>query len=70
MLRALICTESRPTENKWSPDPASLAGIVSEGRAIVDLITKLLVKDPAQRLGTQGGMNEILAHPWGDPIFK
>lgn len=29
-----------------------------------DLITKLLEKDPANRLGTNGGIEEILAHPW------
>ena len=29
-----------------------------------DLINKLLTKDPATRLGKQGGLQEILAHPW------
>lgn len=29
-----------------------------------DFISKLLQKDPAQRLGTQGGLQEILEHPW------
>lgn len=29
-----------------------------------DLISKLLVKDPAQRLGTQAGAEEIKTHPW------
>lgn len=29
-----------------------------------DLIRKLLVKNPKQRLGAVGGGDEILAHPW------
>jgi len=29
-----------------------------------DLISKLLEKDPANRLGSKGGLEEILAHPW------
>lgn len=33
-----------------------------------DLIGKLLVKDPAQRLGTQAGAEEIKKHPWFDSI--
>ena len=33
-----------------------------------DLITCLLQKDPANRLGTQGDSKEILSHPWFDDI--
>jgi len=29
-----------------------------------DLLTKLLNKDPAKRLGTFGGAEEIKQHPW------
>ena len=29
-----------------------------------DFILKLLDKDPAARLGSKGGLDEILAHPW------
>lgn len=29
-----------------------------------DFIGKLLIKDPTMRLGTKGGLDEILAHPW------
>ena len=29
-----------------------------------DLISKLLMKDPNERIGRSGGVNEILAHPW------
>lgn len=30
----------------------------------MDLIKKLLEKDRTLRLGSKGGVNEILAHPW------
>ena len=30
----------------------------------MDLIEKLLDKDPAKRLGSSGSSDEILAHPW------
>merc|ERR1711957_644602 len=29
-----------------------------------DLISKLLEKDPTERIGSQGGIEEIIAHPW------
>ena len=29
-----------------------------------DFISKLLEKKPENRLGTQGGLDEVLAHPW------
>ena len=29
-----------------------------------DLVEKLLVKDPSARLGSQGGYEEVLSHPW------
>ena len=31
---------------------------------LVDLIMRLLHKDPKQRLGTNGGYEEVLSHPW------
>jgi serine/threonine protein kinase len=33
-----------------------------------DLMTQLLIKDPAQRLGTKAGAEEIKKHPWFDGI--
>jgi serum/glucocorticoid-regulated kinase 2 len=30
----------------------------------------LLQKDPAKRLGTKGGLKEVLAHPWFDCLDK
>ena len=29
-----------------------------------DIVTKLLIKKPAQRLGSENGAAEILSHPW------
>ena len=29
-----------------------------------DLIEKFLIKEPAERIGTNGGVNEVLSHPW------
>ena len=29
-----------------------------------DFISRLLSKDPSQRLGTKGGIAEVLQHPW------
>ena len=29
-----------------------------------DFVSKLLAKDPASRLGSNGGCDEVLAHPW------
>lgn len=29
-----------------------------------DLLSKLLVKNPKERLGVVGGVNEILSHSW------
>ena len=29
-----------------------------------DFIGKLLIKDPGSRLGTKGGLDEIINHPW------
>jgi serine/threonine protein kinase len=31
---------------------------------IKDLLSKLLEKDPKNRIGTDGGVDEIMAHPW------
>jgi serine/threonine protein kinase len=36
-------------------------GVSPEGR---DLISKLLIKDPTQRLGAQAGADEVRQHPW------
>jgi len=33
-----------------------------------DFITKLLTKDPTQRLGFHGGCDEVLSHPWFSDI--
>ena len=33
-----------------------------------DFISKLLEKNPASRLGTRGGLQEVLAHPWLDAL--
>ena len=33
-----------------------------------DIITKLMVKDPASRLGSQGGAEEVMSHPWFSTI--
>ena len=30
---------------------------------LIDFVTKLLVKDPALRLGTNSGTEELFAHP-------
>lgn len=31
---------------------------------LADLLHKLLAKSPSERIGTKGGANEILSHPW------
>ena len=33
-------------------------------RYVKDLLTKLLKRDPSQRLGTQGGAEEVKSHPF------
>jgi serine/threonine protein kinase len=33
-----------------------------------DLMTQLLIKDPAQRLGTKAGAEEIKKHPWFEGV--
>ena len=35
-----------------------------------DLLEKLLAKDPKDRLGSKGGVKEILAHPWFNDIIE
>ena len=35
-----------------------------------DLIQKLLAHDPADRLGSNGGHEEILSHPWFNGIDR
>lgn len=44
------------------PDPVKHKIPMSE--EVKDLISKLLAKDPKDRIGTEGGVNEILKHPW------
>mmetsp|Transcript_2060 Transcript_2060/g.2319 ORF Transcript_2060/g.2319 Transcript_2060/m.2319 type:complete len:265 (+) Transcript_2060:799-1593(+) len=44
------------------PDPVKHKIPMSE--EIKDLISKLLEKDPAKRIGTDGGLEEISSHPW------
>ena len=44
------------------PDPEKHGILVSDEAK--DLINKLLSKDPVTRLGSNGGMEEILAHEW------
>lgn len=29
-----------------------------------DFLTKILIKDPKERLGSKNGVQEILEHPW------
>ena len=35
-----------------------------------DLLTKLLAKSPQERLGTNGGAEEVLSHPWFADLDK
>ena len=35
-----------------------------------DLIEKLLIKEPENRLGSKKGMEEVLAHPWFSDIDR
>lgn len=44
------------------PDPDKHKIVMSEEAK--DLITKLLTKDPKERIGTEGGMDEIIGHDW------
>jgi serum/glucocorticoid-regulated kinase 2 len=44
------------------PDPEKHKIIMSE--EVKDLITKLLEKDPKERLGTNGEVEEIMKHSW------
>lgn len=44
------------------PDPVKHKIPMSE--EIKDLLSKLLEKDPKDRIGTEGGVDEIIAHPW------
>lgn len=46
------------------PDPVKHKIPMSE--EVKDLITKMLEKDPANRIGTEKGVEEIMAHPWFD----
>lgn len=44
------------------PDPVKHKIPMSE--EVKDLLSKLLEKDPTNRIGTEGGVDEIMAHPW------
>jgi len=44
------------------PDPVKHKIPMSE--EVKDLLTKLLEKDPKDRIGTEGGVDEITKHPW------
>ena len=44
-------------------------GIIVSDKAR-DLIEKLLVKEPEDRLGSKNGVEEILAHPWFSDIDR
>ena len=35
---------------------------------LIDLINKLLIRNPSERLGAKTGAQEILAHPWFESI--
>ena len=35
-----------------------------------DLINQLLKKDPAERLGSKGDVEEILSHPWFNDVDR
>ena len=47
-------------EDAWKFTAEAIKNYSSE---LIDFVTKLLVKDPEQRLGTKSGMEELLAHP-------
>jgi serum/glucocorticoid-regulated kinase 2 len=44
------------------PDPAKHGIIMSH--ECKDFIRNLLIKDPNKRLGSKGGVNTVLKHPW------
>lgn len=44
------------------PDPVKHKIAMSE--QVKDLLSKLLEKDPKNRIGTEGGVDEIMAHEW------
>lgn len=46
----------------YFPDPTRHKIKMSD--ACKDFITKLLEKDPANRLGTKGGLDEVMSHPF------
>ena len=44
------------------PDPERYKIYMTD--ACKDFIRQLLMKDPAKRLGSKGGLDEVLSHPW------
>jgi len=46
----------------YFPDPQRHNIAMSEN--CKNFITRCLEKQPANRLGTRGGLEEVLAHPW------
>ena len=46
----------------YFPDPQRHQ--ISMSKNCMDFITKLLEKNPDKRLGSVGGIREVLAHPW------
>ena len=47
-------------KDNWKFTDQAIKNYSSE---LIDFVTKLLVKDPEQRLGTKSGMVELFAHP-------
>jgi len=48
------------------PDPVKHKICMSDDAK--DLITKLLIKNPKDRLGSEGDVEEVLKHPWFSDI--
>ena len=55
-------------------EPAEFPNKISHGFTVSDmakdLLEKLLAKDPKDRLGSKGGVKQILAHPWFNDIIE
>ena len=59
--------KSKKKNIKW-PDLESMGITISD--TAKDIVEKLLCKDPRIRLGAQGDVDEILAHPWFADLNK